>query len=60
MKDDAQINQGDINTLTNEGEYVVIRCGLPVEIRIEVTALEIELVMSDVITSEKARFALSG
>lgn len=58
VKDGAEVNQGDINTITKEDGYLVIKCGLPVEIRIEVTGLEIELAMSDTITSQKKRFAL--
>ena len=57
VKDEAQINQGDVNTITKEDDYVVIKCGLPVEIRVMVTALEIELAMSDTIASQKTRFA---
>ena len=57
VKDEAQINQGDVNIITKEDNYVVIKCGLPVEIRVKVTALEIELAMSDTIVSQKTRFA---
>jgi len=57
VKDEAQINQGDVNIITKDDDYVVIKCGLPVEIRVKVTALEIELTMSDTITSQKTRFA---
>ena len=57
VKDEAQINQGDVNTITKEDDYVVIKCGLPVEIRVKVTALELELAMSDTIASQKTRFA---
>ena len=57
VKDEAQINQGDVNTITKKDDHVVIKCGLPVEIQVKVTALEIELAMSDTITSQKTRFA---
>ena len=57
VKDEAEINQGDINTITKEDDCLVIKCGLPVEIRIEVTTMEIELMVSDTITSQKTRFA---
>lgn len=57
IKDEAQIDQGVINTITKEGNHVVIKCSVPVEIRVEVTTMEIELVVSDTIASQKTRFA---
>jgi hypothetical protein len=57
VKDEAQIDQGAINTITKEGNHVVIKCSVPVEIRVEVTTMEIELVVSDTIASQKTRFA---
>lgn len=57
VKDEAQIDQGVINTITKEESCVVIKCSVPVEIRAEVTTLEIELVLSDTIRSQKTRFA---
>ncbi|MCI0660596.1 MAG: hypothetical protein L0220_05930 [Acidobacteria bacterium] len=57
VKDEAQIDQGIINTIAQEGNDVLIKCSVPVEIRVEVTKLELELVLSDTVTSQKNRFA---
>ena len=57
VKDEAQIDQGIINTIVQEGSHVLIKCSVPVEIRAEVTRLELELVLSDTVTSQKSRFA---
>jgi hypothetical protein len=57
VKDEAQIDQGIINTIAQEGSRVLIKCSVPVEISVEVARLELELVFSDTITSQKSRFA---
>lgn len=43
--DRAMIGEGDINTITYDGGFVLIKGSLPVELRISVTELEIELLI---------------
>jgi hypothetical protein len=57
LKDEAQIDQGIINTITHDGDQVLIKCSVPVEIRVAVTRLELELALSDTVTAQKSRFA---
>lgn len=57
LKDDAQIDQGIINTIIHDGGWVLIKCSVPVEIKVEIARLELELALSDTVTSRKSRFA---
>ena len=59
LKDDAQIGEANINTITGENGSVVIVCSVPVEIRVAVTDLEIELQISNNVIQKKSRFSFS-
>ncbi len=56
--DEAKIGEGAINTISLEKDHVVIKCGVPVEIRVRVSALDVELELSDTVVEEVKRFAL--
>lgn len=56
--DEAQIGEGAINIISTEEGYVVIKCGVPVEIRVCISALELELELTDIVVGEIKRFAL--
>lgn len=47
LQDEAQIGQGDINTIRRKGRRLEIRGALPVNISIEVDRLDIELATPD-------------
>ncbi len=57
INDEAQIGEADINIITKENDNILIKCGLPVEIKVEVAAIEIELLMSDKVVDKIFRFS---
>jgi hypothetical protein len=59
VKDDAQIDEGIINTIVLENGEVVIKCSVPVTVRAAVSHPEIVLSLSDTVVSSKTQFALS-
>ncbi len=59
VEDEAQIDQGIINTIIQQGDKVLIKCSVPVEISVKVGELELELVLSDTVASKKSRFAFA-
>jgi hypothetical protein len=58
VKDEAQIGEGAINTISTEDDCVVVKCSVPVEIRVHISALELELELTDTVVGETKRFAL--
>ena len=47
VRDDAQIGEGDINTIEYEHSLVTIKGAIPVDLKIEVSSLNIELELPD-------------
>ncbi|MEZ5616463.1 MAG: hypothetical protein R3E35_14760 [Rhodocyclaceae bacterium] len=47
VRDDAQIDEGDINTIEYEHALVVIKGAIPVDLTVAVSVLDIELVLPD-------------
>lgn len=47
VRDDAQIEEGDINTIEYEPPFVIIKGAIPVDLMIRVSTLDIELVLPD-------------
>lgn len=45
VRDDAQIEEGDINTIEYEHAFVIIKGAIPVDLTVEVSTLNIELVL---------------
>jgi hypothetical protein len=57
--DDAQVGKGDFNEILLEGDSVVVTCGLPVYIRIKISKLYIELIITNKIVGYKNYFDVS-
>lgn len=57
--DEAKTGEGNINTISFEGGKIKIKGGLPVEININVTQLEIELNVTDTIVKWVSSFRRS-
>jgi hypothetical protein len=47
VHDDAEIEEGDINTIEYASPFVIIKGAIPVDLRIEVSTLNIELLLPD-------------
>lgn len=47
LKDEAQIGEGDINTIRYKGRHLEITGAFPVSIRVEVESLDVELAVPD-------------
>lgn len=60
IKDEAQVGEADINIITKENNSILIKCGLPVEIKVKVTSVEIELIMSDKVVDKISFFSFSS
>lgn len=56
--DEAKIGGGGINTISSERDCIAIKCGVPLEIRVRVSAFDVELEISDTVVEEVKRFAL--
>lgn len=59
IEDKAEIGEADINTIYQEGEQLIIKCGIPVIIKLSVTSCEIECVASDKVIDEVKRFDIA-
>ena len=59
IEDKAQIGEADINTIYWEGKQLIIKCGIPVVVRLNVTACSIEFIASDDVIDEVKRFEFS-
>lgn len=57
IEDEAQIGEADINTISQEGDYVVVDCGVPVTIRVRVSSIYIECNLTDRVVGEVKRFS---
>lgn len=47
IRDDAEINEGDIDTIEYRSPFVVLRGAIPVDLTVGVLSLNIELVLPD-------------
>ena len=47
LEDDAQIGEGDINTISHDGKQVLIEGAVPVNITVEVERFDLELAVPD-------------
>jgi hypothetical protein len=53
LTDDAQIGRGNINIIESKEGTVVVRCGIPVTIRVQVSEFHVELIISDQVVGKK-------
>ena len=59
--DEARVGRGDINTIVLENNTtVVIKCGVPVSIRVEISEFLLDLIISDKVIGQKKYFSLSS
>ena len=56
--DEARIGEGAINTISMEKDRLAIKCSVPLEIWVSVSALDVELELSDTVVEEVKRFTL--
>ncbi len=56
MKDEAEIGEADINIIYQKDNQLIIECGIPVTIKLDVTACEIDCIISDTVIDEERSF----
>jgi hypothetical protein len=59
VTDEAKIDEGLINTIDLGGREIMIKCSVPVEIRVSVGQPDVTLLLSDTVVSTKTGFAFS-
>ncbi len=59
ISDRAEIGTADINIIVQENDWLIIKCGIPVDIRMRVESISIELIISDEIVSSRKGFDFS-
>jgi hypothetical protein len=59
ISDRAEIGTADINIIVQENDWLIIKCGIPVDIKMRVESICIELIISDEIVSSRKGFDFS-
>jgi hypothetical protein len=59
IQDNARIGEGIINTIQKDGNNIILKCSVPVLIKIEVSDFALELNMTDEVLRKIKRFRFS-
>ncbi len=59
ISDRAEIGEADINIIYQEKDWLTIKCGISVDIKMRVESINIELIISDEIVSTRKGFDFS-
>ena len=59
ISDRAEIGEADINIIVQENDWLIVKCGIPVEIKMRVESVDIELIISDEIAPSERGYDYS-